>query len=136
LYNLNSISLEGAPKMAELKDRLREIRKKYKLTQKDMGNLLNISESAYGYYEQGRNEPSLEALRKIADRFEVSVSYLSGETNDPYPDKKENKNDKDFEAFINDPELQRWYKELPKDGEDDMRKLYKMWKIMKDEDTK
>jgi HTH-type transcriptional regulator, competence development regulator len=71
--------------MAELKERLREIRKKHKLTQKDMGTLLNITESAYGYYEQGRNEPSLDALKKIAEKFEVSVSYLSGETDDPTP---------------------------------------------------
>jgi transcriptional regulator with XRE-family HTH domain len=84
--------LEGEPLMAKLKDRLREIRKKHKLTQKDMGNFLNISESAYGYYEQGRNDPSIESLRKIAEHFEVTVSYLTGDSDDPSLDKKDNIN--------------------------------------------
>ncbi|WLR57773.1 helix-turn-helix transcriptional regulator [Mesobacillus subterraneus] len=62
-----------------LAERLRELRKKKKLTQKDIATFLGISESGYGYYEQGRNEPSLETLRKLATKYDVSVSYLTGE---------------------------------------------------------
>lgn len=69
--------------MAELKDRLRELRKKNKLSQKDLGNFLGISESAYGYYEQGRNEPSLDSIKKIAEKYDVTVSYLTGEIDHP-----------------------------------------------------
>lgn len=70
--------------MADLKDRLRELRKKHKLTQKDLGDFIGISESAYGFYEQGRNEPSLETVRKLADKYNVSVAYIMGETDKPY----------------------------------------------------
>lgn len=69
--------------MAQLKDRLRQLRTEHKLTQKDVANLLNISESAYGYYEQGRNEPSLASLKILANRYNVSVSYITGESNVP-----------------------------------------------------
>lgn len=70
--------------MADLKDRLRELRKKHKFTQKDLGDFIGISESAYGFYEQGRNEPSLETVRKLADKYNVSVAYIMGETDKPY----------------------------------------------------
>src|SRR5699024_3693426 len=39
---------------------------------------LNITTSAYGYYEQGRNEPSLETLVQIAEIFHVTTDYLLG----------------------------------------------------------
>lgn len=43
-----------------------------------MGRKLNITSSAYGYYEQGRNEPPLETLVKIAEIFNVTTDYLLG----------------------------------------------------------
>ncbi|MGM8366506.1 helix-turn-helix domain-containing protein [Virgibacillus sp. W0181] len=60
------------------RERLKELREEYDLDQRKMGELLNISTSAYGYYEQGRNEPSLETLAKISQKFNVSTDYLLG----------------------------------------------------------
>lgn len=71
--------------MSILSERLRYLRKKHKLTQKQVAEYLGITESGYGYYEQGRNQPSLETLSKLAAKFNVSVSYLTGETDDPNP---------------------------------------------------
>jgi transcriptional regulator with XRE-family HTH domain len=69
--------------MATLKDRLRQLRKQYKLTQKEVAEFLGITESAYGFYEQGRNEPSLETIRKLAKKYDVNISYLMGESDIP-----------------------------------------------------
>src|SRR5690625_832680 len=57
---------------------LKELRDEFNFDQKDMAEKLNLSPSAYGYYEQGRNEPSLETLVKIAKIFDVSTDYLLG----------------------------------------------------------
>lgn len=65
--------------MATLKDRLKELRKKNNLTQADLAKFLGISESAYGYYEQGRNEPSLSTIKVLSKKYGVSTSYLLGE---------------------------------------------------------
>ena len=65
--------------MSTLSERLRNLRKQNKLTQKDIADFLGMSESGYGYYEQGRNEPSLETLRKLAAKYNVTVSYFTGE---------------------------------------------------------
>lgn len=68
--------------MAKLKDRLKELRKKKNLTQAQVATFLGISESAYGYYEQGRNEPSLSTIKILSKEYGVTTSYLLGETND------------------------------------------------------
>ncbi|TRZ38559.1 XRE family transcriptional regulator [Niallia circulans] len=72
--------------MASLKERLKELRKIHKLTQSNVAEFLGISESAYGYYEQGRNEPSLASLKILADKYNVNTSYLLGETDFPSKD--------------------------------------------------
>ena len=68
--------------MISLNDRLRELRKKNNLTQSNVATLLGISEAAYGYYEQGRNEPSLNNIKKLANKYNVSISYLIGESDE------------------------------------------------------
>ena len=64
--------------MANLQTRLKELRKELNYTQKDMSKLLNITDRAYGFYEQGRSLPNSEMLDKIAGIFSVSVDYLLG----------------------------------------------------------
>ena len=45
---------------------IRDTRKKRGLTQKKLGELLGVSESAVNRYESGKVNPSLEMLEKIA----------------------------------------------------------------------
>lgn len=59
-------------------ENLKKLRKQRKLTQYDMGDLLNISATAYGNYELGQRSPTPETLVKLADFFGVSVDYLIG----------------------------------------------------------
>ena len=56
------------------------LRKERGLLQKDIADFLNISKSAYGYYEQGRNEPDIQTIMRLADFYQVSVDYLLGKT--------------------------------------------------------
>lgn len=57
---------------------LKELRKSRKLLQKDLARYLQIAESTYSYWEQGKFEPDTETLKKLADYFDVSVDYLLG----------------------------------------------------------
>lgn len=59
-------------------ERLRESRKEKGLKQKDVAQMLKISESCYGGYEQGYREPDLKTLIKICKVFGVSADYLLG----------------------------------------------------------
>ncbi len=60
--------------------RLRQLRKKHKLIQKQMAELLDITVATYSNYENGIYTPDLESAIRIADYFEVSLDYLVGRT--------------------------------------------------------
>lgn len=63
-----------------LNERLKELRKSFKLTQVEMAKELNISQPAYGDWERGKFEPSPEKLKILAHFFDVSTDYLLGLT--------------------------------------------------------
>lgn len=58
--------------------RLKELRVKNGLQQKEIAAALNISKQAYSNYELGQREPSIDMLCSLADYFNVSVDYLLG----------------------------------------------------------
>jgi len=68
----------GVADVRVLGERLRDLREEFNYDQKDLGEKLHITASAYGYYEQERNEPPLETLIKIAQIYNVSTDYLLG----------------------------------------------------------
>lgn len=59
-------------------ERLKELRKKSKLNQKQVADVLGLTVSAYGNYELGQREPTIESLCKLADYYGVTVDYLIG----------------------------------------------------------
>ena len=64
--------------MKIFQERLIEQRKLNKLTQRQVADYLQIAQPSYIRYENGSSEPSLDALVKLADLFDVSVDYLLG----------------------------------------------------------
>ena len=64
-------------------ERLKKLRKKEKLTQKDIATFLNISQPAYQQFESGKKKMNLETMEKLADFFNVSTDYLLGKTDIP-----------------------------------------------------
>lgn len=61
--------------------RLKRLRTERNLLQKDLARTLGVSTSAYGFYEQGKRQPDLDTLCKLAVYFGVSIDYLLGQTN-------------------------------------------------------
>jgi len=53
-------------------------RKKLKLTQSELAEVLGIKRSAINRYENGHAYPSIEMLLKMSEYFNVSVDYLLG----------------------------------------------------------
>jgi len=64
-----------------LGSRLRELRKKKNLTQKELGKIFKVSESTIGMYERNEREPSYDLIRQFSDFFGVSIDYLLGRDN-------------------------------------------------------
>lgn len=55
---------------------LKDARKQCDLTQKQVALSLNVVESCYANWEQGRTEPNIEMLRKLGEIFNVSLDDL------------------------------------------------------------
>ncbi len=61
-------------------DILKSLRARHNYKQKDVADYLNISKSAYGYYEQGRNEMDIRTIVMLSELYNVSTDYLLGKT--------------------------------------------------------
>jgi len=61
-----------------LGQKLKEARFYKKASQADVAKDLNMVESSYSKYEQGKNEPSLDTLIILARYFNVTTDFLLG----------------------------------------------------------
>lgn len=57
-------------------NKLKQIRSKQKLTQKQVALRLGISQQAYCEFEKGKSNPSLETAKKISDLFNKSIEEI------------------------------------------------------------
>lgn len=112
--------------------RLKECREKRKdidskWTQLYVAEKIGVARVTYTGYENGTKQPPLDTINKIADFFEVTTDYLLGRSDNP----RMTADEEEFQAFANDPDMQRWYRQLPESDEEDLRKLRQMWDIIK-----
>ncbi|MCY8354573.1 helix-turn-helix domain-containing protein [Bacillus haynesii] len=56
--------------------RLTMLRKSKNLLQKEVADKIGVARTTYASYEQGKREPDIETINKIADFFDVSTDYL------------------------------------------------------------
>lgn len=70
--------------MAEMKNRLRELRLEKGESQEETAKLLSVSRTSYCKYELGTHEISMESLLILANHYEVSIDYIVGRTDTPY----------------------------------------------------
>ena len=62
---------------------LRAIREDRDIKQKQVAEILNVSQNTYSQYETGVISLTAEVLVKLADYYNVSVDYLLDRTNNP-----------------------------------------------------
>lgn len=67
-------------------ERIKYLREKNGLTQKDIATKLGVEPAAISKYELDMREPNIEAIKKLATIFNVSIDYLLGRTPDVFVD--------------------------------------------------
>jgi len=72
------IKLQVEVSMESLADRLRIVREEKGLSLRALAKELNIHFSTLGSYEQGRRNPDVETLVRLASYYGVSTDYLLG----------------------------------------------------------
>ena len=63
--------------------RLRLLRRAARMTQEDVSSMLDVTRSAYTYYERDRSKPDFDTLIALAKILGVSIDYLVGLSNLP-----------------------------------------------------
>lgn len=63
--------------------RIKELRLKNDLTQKDLSDFLVVTPKTVSFYELGQRMPPANVLMKLCQKFNVSVDYLLGLTDIP-----------------------------------------------------
>lgn len=86
-YLLNETDLRSSSTVSDtniLSERLRKLRIESGYTQKELANRLKIAQATYSRYVTKTRHliPSVTRLKELAKLFNVSVSYLIGETNE------------------------------------------------------
>ncbi len=61
--------------------RIKELRNLFKLQQKELASILEISPNTLSQYENGKREPNIEVISKITEYFNVSADFIYGLTN-------------------------------------------------------
>lgn len=63
----------------EFRIRLKQLREEANLSQAQLAQQIGVSQSTVGMWESGRNKPSFDTLKKLAEKFHVTVGYLAGD---------------------------------------------------------
>lgn len=101
--------------------KLKELRLKHNMTQKELAEKLCKGESTISMWERGDREMDYETLKDISSLFNVSIDYLLGLTD-------ENKEDRDTPFGLKESQVKEMIG-------DDLKLLETFKKLMSREDT-
>lgn len=71
--------------MTVFAERLKELRKEKKLTQKELASKIDETQGKIAKWENSQLEPNAEKLKKLAWELETTTDYLLGVTDKNYP---------------------------------------------------
>lgn len=69
-------------------NRVKETRQNMRMTQKEFSEFVSITQSTLSAYEKGSKNPSLESVKIIAEKCEVSIDWLCGLDTSKFENKK------------------------------------------------
>ena len=104
--------------------KLRKLREKFNMTQKNVADCIHVSRSAIAGYEKKGRQPSHEKLTAIADLFEVPVDYLLNDEEDTItlsPSRLTTNSDDELNLLLA-------YRSLSRSSKRDLKKYMKLLK--------
>lgn len=109
--------------------RLKELRDSLGLTQAEFGKSIGIAKSTYNNYETGIRDPKSDFWIAVAQKYGVTIDYLMGFSDNPYPISARKKSASIVEDTpddgLNDTELRLMtlYRELNPEGQEKLLDL-------------
>ncbi|MBD1373781.1 helix-turn-helix domain-containing protein [Hazenella sp. IB182357] len=80
--------------------RLRELREEKGWEQRELKDIIGVSQSTLSEYENGKKVPRPDKLKKITEIFDVSVDYMLGKTDEKKPINNNKKQELDLEKIM------------------------------------
>ena len=112
----------------DVHSRIRQLREKNNISRENFSKKIGVSYAALSKYETGKRQPDYDTLQKIADYFEVTTDFLLGREEKKSP----SWGDQDeFESWVNDPTVNKFYKEFNESPEERKKALLAVWEILK-----
>ena len=65
--------------------RIQDLRVDSDLSQRQLGEILHISQRSYSHYETGSRGTPIEMLIRLADYYDTTIDYLVGRTDNKAP---------------------------------------------------
>ena len=69
--------------MQILSERLKKLREDLGISQANLANEIGVTQASVNRYETDKTTPTAETLLWYADRFDVSLDYIFGRTDEP-----------------------------------------------------
>lgn len=91
-----------------LGNNIKELRKSKRMTQKDLAEVMNVSQQTIGAWETERAVPGADTLNDLADYFNVTTDYLLGR-----PEEKKEKDSNSVDLADMDALLTYQGKQIP-----------------------
>ncbi|WP_162287787.1 helix-turn-helix domain-containing protein [Indiicoccus explosivorum] len=109
----------------ETGDRIKKYRNRRGFTQKQLGDKIHVSSQKISNWERSYTTPDSADIKALAEALDCSVDELLGRNS------TESVNiDPDFEKWLSDPKIGKFFKELAESPEEQREQLYAMWKII------
>ena len=70
------------PRGDSMYKRLRELRESMDMSQRQVAEILEMSQTGYSKYETGENDIPTHILIKLADYYGTSIDYILGRSNE------------------------------------------------------
>jgi transcriptional regulator with XRE-family HTH domain len=68
--------MKSTERSSELPQILKKLRERNRFSQKQIAEMLNISQAKYNYFESGRYSPDILSIKILADLYNLSVAEL------------------------------------------------------------
>jgi len=107
-------------------DRLKKLRQRKKLSQKELTDRLNLNRSTYARYETSSTQPDFDTLKVLADYFNVTTDYLLGHELDDIDSMTDEEIDDEIKEIAS--EINVWFKDEPEDKREELKLLRKIIK--------
>lgn len=109
-------------------EKIKKLREEKNIDYKKLASDLGFEPFIIYKIESGESRPDPALISSIADYFNVSTDYLLGredKKNPSWGDQEE------FEAWVNDPSVDKFYREFKESPEERKKALLAVWEILK-----